>query len=227
MTKRYHICNNTNFNNISIDWNSSIWKNVPIAKINKYHPHSSAHRPETLAKIQYNDKGIFLLFKVVDQYVSSRYTAYNSKVNEDSCVEWFIKPEGFEGYYNFELNAGGTLHVNYIVDPERNSMGMRKDVRSIPEHHSKQIKILSSLPQIVDPEIKDKMTWFLGINIPFAFFELYTPIKKINSSIWRGNLYKCGDKTSHPHWASWSPVDKLNFHQPKHFGEFVFIDKRI
>ncbi|MCD6337129.1 MAG: hypothetical protein J7M01_02720, partial [Candidatus Marinimicrobia bacterium] len=38
-----------------------------------------------------------------------------------------------------------------------------------------------------------------------------------------GNLYKCGDKTSHPHWASWSPIDKLNFHQPKHFGEFVFV----
>ena len=223
MIKRYHICNNCTINNISIDWDSSFWKNVSIAEINTFHPSSSHHRPETQVKIQYNDKGIFILFKVNDQYVHSLYTAYNSKVNEDSCVEWFIKPQEFEGYYNFELNAGATLHVNYIVDPERDSKGKRKDIRSIPEYHSKQIKILSSLPHVVDPEIKEKTTWFLGINIPFTFFELYTPIKKINSSIWQGNLYKCGDKTSHPHWASWSPIDKLNFHQPKHFGEFVFV----
>ena len=79
------------------------------------------------------------------------------------------------------------------------------------------------MPGIIDPEIKEETVWYLAANIPFAFFEFHTPLKKINSSIWQGNLYKCGDKTSHPHWASWSPIDKLNFHQPKHFGEFVFV----
>lgn len=225
MIKRYHIYSSSKINNISIDWDSSFWKDVPIAEINKFHPNSSDHRPKTLVKIQYNDLGVFLLFKVQDQYVRSIYTEYNSKVNEDSCVEWFIKPPEAEGYYNFELNTGGTLHVNYIVDPERDSKGVRKDIRSIPENHSRQIKILSSLPQVVDPEIKEETIWFLALNIPFSFFELYTPIKKINSSIWQGNLYKCGDKTSHPHWAAWSPVEKLNFHQPKHFGEFIFSEK--
>ncbi|MCK5816861.1 MAG: carbohydrate-binding family 9-like protein, partial [Candidatus Marinimicrobia bacterium] len=183
-----------------------------------FHPSSSDHMPQTLVKIQYNDQGIYLLYKVKDRYVRSIYTDYNSKVNEDSCVEWFIKPPESKGYYNFELNAGGTLHVNYIVDPERDSQGQRKDICSIPEQHSKQIKILSSLPRVIKPEIKKEITWFLALNIPFSFFELYTPIKKINSSIWQGNLYKCGDKTSHPHWATWSPVKKLNFHQPEYFG---------
>ncbi|MCD4681434.1 MAG: carbohydrate-binding family 9-like protein [Bacteroidales bacterium] len=225
MIVSYRIYNNSKITNITVDWNSPLWENVPIAKINKFHTSSSEHRPETQVKIQYNDHGIFLLYKVKDRYVRSIYTDYNSKVNEDSCVEWFIQPPESKGYYNFELNAGGTLHVNYIVDPERDSRGQRKDIRSIPEQHSKQIKILSSLPRVVDPEIKEETTWFLAFNIPFSFFELYTPIKKINSSIWQGNLYKCGDKTSHPHWAVWSPVEKLNFHQPKHFGKFIFCDK--
>ena len=164
---------------------------------------------------------------VEEPQVRAVNTAYNSPVWEDSCVEFFISLDGDSNYYNFEFNAGGTLHVNYIVDPERDPNGIRKDIRSIPEQHSKQISILSSLPRIVDPELTEKKTWFLGIYIPFTFFELYSPIKKINSSIWQGNLYKCGDKTSHPHWAVWSPIDKLNFHQPKHFGEFVFVEKRV
>jgi len=226
MINRYHIVNNLKIINISIDWNSPNWRDVPVAEINTFHPNSSDHRPETLVKIQYNDHGIFLLYKVKDKYVRSLYTDYNSKVNEDSYVEWFIKPPESEGYYNFELNAGGTLHVNFIVDPERDSMGKRKDLRHIPEDHSKQITIISSLSRVVDPEITEEITWFLGLNIPFTFFELYTSIKKINSSIWQGNLYKCGDNTSHPHWASWNPIEKLNFHQPVHFGEFVFSEKR-
>ena len=32
---------------------------------------------------------------------------------------------------------------------------------------------------------------------------------------WRANFYKCGDETSHPHWASWSPVGRLDFHRPQ------------
>ena len=31
----------------------------------------------------------------------------------------------------------------------------------------------------------------------------------------RCHAFKCGDQTSHPHWASWAPIgEALNFHQP-------------
>ncbi|MCF7832823.1 MAG: carbohydrate-binding family 9-like protein [Candidatus Marinimicrobia bacterium] len=222
MARNYHIYYNKNMENISLDWSSPLWQKAQIARIDNFHPQSSDHRPETLVKIQYNPKGIFVIFKVKDQFVRTHYTDYNANVHEDSCVEWFIRPPQAEGYYNFEVNASGTLHVNYIVDPERDAKGERKDMRSIPEQHAKQIEILSSLPRVVDPEIKEKIIWFLALNIPFTFFEYFTPLKKINSSIWQGNLYKCGDKTSHPHWAAWSPIEKLNFHQPIHYGEFTF-----
>ncbi len=224
MTKNYYLCKRTtNIDNI-LDWDSTFWQNAEIAKIDNYHPKSSDHHPSNKAKIQYDNKYIYLLFKIEDKYIRSTYTKYNSRVNEDSCVEWFIKPPHAEGYYNFEINAGGTLHVNYIVDPERDENGKRKDIRSIPEDHADQIKIFSSLPQVIDPEITEETIWYLGMIIPMKFFKLFTPLEKISSSVWQGNLYKCGDKTSHPHWASWSPVDELNFHQPKHFGKFIFID---
>ena len=37
------------------------------------------------------------------------------------------------------------------------------------------------------------------------------------------NLYKCGDKTAHPHFLSWAPIQEVEpaFHRPQFFGTFV------
>ncbi len=207
---------------LSIDWNAPSWRKISSAKIDCFHPRGSDHKPRTLAKICYDVNGIKLIFRTEDKYIRSVHTKYNSKVNEDSCVEWFIKPAGSLGYYNFEMNAGGCLHVNYIVDPERDKNGKRKDIRPIPEDQANLIKVMSSLPEIIDPEITRPLIWYLAVDIPFPFFKRYTPAERILHSDWRGNLYKCGDKTSHPHWASWSPVSELNFHRPHEFGIFEF-----
>ncbi|MEA2076823.1 MAG: carbohydrate-binding family 9-like protein [Candidatus Marinimicrobia bacterium] len=224
MTKNYYLHKKTSIVGNILDWESIFWRKAETARIDNFHPQSTGHHPSCSAKLQYDAENIYLLFKTDDKYIRSIYTLYNSKVNEDSCVEWFVKTPQAKGYYNLEINAGGTLHVNYIVDPERDKNGKRKDIRSIPENHASQIKIYSSLPRIIDPEIVKNITWFLAMIIPFEFFNLFTSLGKISSSVWQGNLYKCGDKTSHPHWASWNPVDELNFHQPKHFGKFIFMD---
>ncbi len=224
MTKHYHLVRHLGIVNKILDWDAAFWEAVESTEVNNFHERSSDYCPSTQAKLQYDDENIYVIFKVVDKYILAVNTEYNSKVHEDSCVEWFVKPYGSEGYYNFELNAIGTLHVNYIVDPERGEDGKRKDVRHISQEHSKVIEIQSTFQHVINKEIQDEETWYIAMKIPFTFFELYSPIKKINGSIWQGNLYKCGDKTSHPHWAAWSPVIELNFHQPKHFGEFIFND---
>ena len=42
------------------------------------------------------------------------------------------------------------------------------------------------------------------------------------AGVLRANVYKCGDRTSHPHWMSWNPVRTLNFHAPDEFGQLIF-----
>ena len=37
----------------------------------------------------------------------------------------------------------------------------------------------------------------------------------------RGNFYKCGDLTDAPHWGSWAPVERVDFHVPHLFGEII------
>ena len=90
------------------------------------------------------------------------------------------------------------------------------------EEWGKRVTIRSSLPAVVDPEIAEPQAWYVAYQVPLALFECYVgEIRRGGGAAWRANFYKCGDKTSHPHWLSWSPVSALNFHLPACFGELV------
>jgi hypothetical protein len=111
---------------------------------------------------------------------------------------------------------------SYIIDPVRTKSGFR-DYRRIDEVDAHMVRITHSLPSTVNPERSEPLTWLLGFYLPFALLEKYVgPLAEVSGQSWRGNFYKCGDETSHPHWASWSPVDSLNFHLPNCFGRISF-----
>ena len=81
------------------------------------------------------------------------------------------------------------------------------------------------MPEIVDPEITDPVNWVVEYKIPFEILQDYFPVRIPSSGVeWKANLYKCGDKTSHPHWLTWSGIDlaQPDFHQPIYFGTLVF-----
>jgi hypothetical protein len=72
---------------------------------------------------------------------------------------------------------------------------------------------------VVEPEVAGPVTWQMRYKVPVALFEAFAgPVACGGGAVWRGNFYKCGDKTSHPHWLSWAPVTSLNFHLPACFG---------
>src|ERR1035438_4954679 len=59
----------------------------------------------------------------------------------------------------------------------------------------------------------------LSFWIPLALFAHYLgPLGTLQGQVWRGNFFKCAEENSHPHWASWLPVDEFNFHRPNCFG---------
>jgi hypothetical protein len=143
-------------------------------------------------------------------------------VYKDSCVEFFVQPKPDRGYFNFEFNCGGSLLCFYILDPTRVPNGF-KDFTPLPEEDGKQVVIYHSMPPVIEPEIVVPTEWRLEFFIPFAVLEKYVgPVGNVTDQEWRANLYKCGDETSHPHWASWAPVDEFNFHLPHCFGTIRF-----
>jgi len=188
-----------------------------VGRLGQVRPESSDHRPEVVFRVLHDSTSLYVRFDVKDQYVRSVQTAYQSPVCTDSCVEFFVQPKADKGYFNFEVNAGGTLLLYYVEDPTRTEKGLAK-FTPVSEAWGKRVAIRSSLPGEVTPEVVRPMTWCVRFEVPFALFEAFVGEVEKSNTVWRANFYKCGDKTSHPHWLSWSPVSALNFHLPLCFG---------
>ncbi len=204
------------------DWDDKTWENMPHLELNCFRPESSGHRPITKAKLLYDSKLLKGIFQVQDQYVRCIHTEFQKPVYQDSCVEFFVQPKPDYGYFNFEFNCGGTLLASYITDPTRIGTDL-KEYTPLTRKEVEQMNIYHSLPRKVFPEIQQKITWHLEFSIPFLLFEKYIgTLPDIRGNTWKANFYKCGDQTSHPHWASWSPVTELNFHLPACFGNICF-----
>lgn len=200
-------------------WDGPAWSVADTAEVNHFHPQSNDHHPVTLARVLYDDKGIYVMFKVKDKYVRSTATGYQSRVCSDACAEFFVQPKPGKGYFNFEMNCGGQLLLFYITDPTRTTDGF-KERKEVDWNLAKEIRIYHSLPAKVYPERKKDTEWRIEYFVPRELFEHYVgPLGDLAGQEWRGNFFKCADKSSHPHWATWAPIgEELNFHQPKFFG---------
>ncbi len=207
---------------LSGDWDSPAWQQADVLSIDQFRPESSDHHPRTLAKLLFTDDGIHGIFRVEDQYVRCVTTEFQGCVCADSCVEFFVQPDAGDGYFNFEFNCGGTLHASYIRDCTRLEKGF-KDYVLLPLDLGRQVKVYHSLPERVEPEIKTPQEWCLQFFIPFDVLRAYAgSMNGVAGHTWRANFYKCGDRTSHPHWASWVPVSETNFHLPDCFAPIQF-----
>lgn len=204
-------------------WEHSVWAGADTLEIIHFRPESSPHRPRTLARLLYEPGGIHGLFQVHDRYVRCLRTHYQDEVWKDSCVEFFVQPRPDRGYFNFEFNCGGAFLCSHIMNPERTPAGF-KEFTKVPAALGQSVKVWSSLPRQVEPEITKPLVWTLHFFIPVSLFEQYLGrVGELPGQLWRGNFFKCAEENSHPHWASWSPVDQFNFHRPGCFGELEFV----
>ncbi len=196
------------------------WQQADTLELKNYMGDKPEHFPKVQAKLLYDDKNIYVFFTVEDQYVRAVAQKTHGTVYMDSCVEFFFTPSGniADGYFNLETNCGGTLLMHHQAARDTNR-------KIIAEKDCEKIKMLPSMPKIVEPEIKEPTTWTLQYALPLEMLEKYAKVTKPAAGVkWRANFYKCADQTSHPHWLTWSKVDlpKPDFHRPEFFGTIEF-----
>ena len=190
------------------NWSGGAWAAAEPLRVEHFHPAGSEHRPKTEAKILYDAAHLYVFFRVNDRFIRAVADSFQGPVCADSCVEAFFSPREDGGYFNFEMNCGGTLLLYYIEDPRRTEEGFARFTPVAAEQVA-GMRIYHSLPARVA---------YLGKTVD--------PSDQPAGGRWRGNFYKCGDETSHPHWASWSPIgEELNFHCPEHFGILEFEER--
>lgn len=207
--------------NLNGGWDKQPWQNIAPLELKNFMGQKPEHFPKTQAKLTYDNQAIYIFFRVEDRYVRAIEKNYHGNVCKDSCVEFFFTPgpDITAGYFNLEVNCGGTMLFHYQTDPdaEKNAVAI-SDCR--------RIKIFHNMPKIVEPEISTPTTWLIQYRLPYDILEKYAKIiKPAPGVIWRANFYKIASWTSHPHWLTWSFVDypKPKFHAPQFFGILHFM----
>jgi hypothetical protein len=160
--------------------------------------------------IAHNNLGIYLKFDVTEKHIRSVVTEINGAVWEDSCVEFFIRFNNNEAYYNFEYNSICTGLIGY---------GTGKNNRVLLDAAVvKKIEACTTLS--ANQELK---TWSLLLFIPVEVF-VFDDIKTLQGQSATANFYKCGDLLPQPHFLSWKKIEseEPNFHLPQYFGEISF-----
>lgn len=218
----YHVVRAQDAVAFDSSWVGDFWNPVKPLELQHFMGDKPEHYPQVQAKLTYDDRAVYVIFLVNDRFVRAVAQKHQDAVYEDSCVEFFFTPHADveQGYFNLEMNCGGTMLLHYQRAPRQESV-------PLSDADVSQIEVLHSLPKIVDPEITDSTQWTVAYRLPIDVLSKYfpAPVQQPAAGVtWKANLYKCADGTSHPHWLTWSPVafERPDFHRPQSFGSLVF-----
>lgn len=206
---------------INADWDQPAYSAAETLQLTHCMGERPAHFPDVQARVLYDAEALYVIFRVADRYVRAVARAHQDAVYRDSCVEFFFTPgeDVAPGYFNLEMNCGGTLLFHHQVVP-------RRDAVAVAPADVERISIAHTQPHQVDPEIAEPTTWCVEYRLPVEILARYAPKVQLPAPgvRWRANFYKCADATTHPHWLTWSKVEspRPDFHRPADFGELIF-----
>ena len=173
-------------------------------------PEEFPYAPICAGRMARTADSLLVSWRVSGLDLTVRNTEDGGTIWEDSCCEIFLQDPGCDKYYNIEVNAAGVLLVGCGTG--------RGDRVLLPSQEMARIKRIAQVKAPVD--VADQLcTWSLTVCIPFEVIGL-DPGRLPDHLL--GNIYKCGDKTAHPHFLSWSAIDTPHpdFHRPEFFGTF-------
>ncbi len=153
---------------------------------------------------------LYVFYSVISKDLRAVHIADLSPVAEDSCVEFFMQVPGQDEYWNFEFNCIGTLNASHRVERAHPTRLTATELSLIDRY--------SSCGKEAIAEQDGTFCWDLVVSIPLQLIGM-----DVNNmpDFLMGNFYKCGSKTKHPHYVSWSAIDseRPDFHRPDCFGK--------
>lgn len=172
------------------------------------------YAPQVSVRIAHTGDAVALDWTVDERYVRAAASADGGKVWEDSCVEFFMSPEGTD-YINVECNCAGRVLCG--VGP-----GREWRFRHAPEALAAISRHASLAGEPFDTR-EASAPWRLSVLIPSSFF-FSGESRDLSGLDATANFYKCGDRLPQPHFLSWQPVGTENpdFHRPEFFGKIHF-----
>lgn len=196
------------------------WDRIPAAPIITYKWSDNDYAPIAKAQmVLLPHDGFVLRMSCLEKDPRAEWEHYNDPVYEDSCLEFFAAwaygchEEGQPidtRYMNLEMNARGA-HLACLGSSREGRLPIRIFSRE-------------AYPEVTAETTPDG--WSVTACIPTGFLcAMYgLPSSTFKSGYrFRGNFYKCGDKTEQPHYGMWNNIEseEPDFHRPEYFGELV------
>ena len=179
------------------------WEKANVAEVTCINWEEFNYAPYTTAKILYNDYGIHVQMQTDEKEILARCTQQNGPVSNDSCMEFFFRPnENDPHYLNFEFNAFGTMYFGCRTD--------RYNFEN-PDVNNRFFDIQSYV---------EDGNWIIQYFVPFSFID---KLFGTHTKTMYGNLYKVGVDTAIRHYVTYAKIDTPapDFHRPESFVEFV------
>lgn len=175
-------------------------------------PKETPYTPDCNGSIARTASHLAVMFHVRGLDLRATQIEDNGRSWEDSCCEFFVTDPYDGTYYNFELTCIGSLLSSKRKSRLDSVLREKEDVARVIRH--------SSLAH-EETEISDRIfSWTVAMLIPYDLIGIDRDNVPVSV---RGNFYKCGDLTAHPHFLSWNPIGtpKPDFHRPEYFGELI------
>lgn len=155
-------------------------------------------------RICHDGENLYLRMQAWEQNIRAEHTGPLCMVCEDSCMEFFLRPQEDDlRYFNFEINPNGAMFIGF-------GSGRESLVRLAPS------------PALFDPHTERfEGGWIARYRIPAEFIRIFFPgFAPESGRRLRANCYKCGHKTIQPHYITWNRVNSSvpSFHRPEDFG---------
>lgn len=188
------------------------WEAVPPAAIACF-PWGGEYRPRAFARLcRVGADCLRLRMWCAEPSPRAVNAAPDSPVYQDSCLEFFVRPEQAAMYFNFEMNARGTLLCE-IGRPGR-------------RQYFPQAGLARPACRPLGAAELPEPGWGVELSLPLGLFTAAFGLPSFAGGSLRGNFYKCGDRTAAPHYGCWAPVraPRPDFHRPEWFGRLLLPD---
>jgi len=181
-----------------------IWNEIEKAPIDKF-VWLREYCPISYGQLAFVEgEGLHVRLTCFESSPKAVYSDFYSSVYKDSCLEFFAAFGESGKYINCEMNSAGASLIG--IGTER--------------HGRHRIDEFIEVPKITASHTAD--SWSVEVVFTQDDIEKLFGTRIRVGTVFKGNLYKCGDETEIEHYGMWNPVEsaKPDFHRPESFGTF-------
>lgn len=169
------------------------------------------HNQHVMFRMAYSGQHLYISWQMLSDGLKAIHTNDLEPVAQDHCMEFFVQLPGEKEYWNFELNALGTLNASHRVERPCPTRLTTEQLQSVRRH--------GSHVGLQPFEIKEEPTiWWIAVAIPWSLLGV---TGEALPEYLLGNLYACAGNIEHPYYISCFPITtkRPDFHRPEFFGK--------